>query len=324
MSHRIHSPVPKVAAIHDLSGFGRASLTIAIPTLSAMGIQVCPLPTAVLSSQTSGIDDYTFFDLTDQIAPMMDHWKRLNLCFDSVYSGFLGSARQVELVERCHNELLQADGIFIVDPVLGDEGEYYMEQMSEITEGMKHLVALADVVTPNLTECCLLLGEEYKTNVSDEELKDYLMRLAQLRPSESAQRKGTKQSLDRRPFPKTVLITSAPCQSAEKTSSKDFTGKEDDFVRVVAYESASESFWQVKTPKINAFYPGTGDTFTSVFLGSLLKKDSVPLAMSRAAHFVYQAILLTHGYHLPSYEGIMLEKMLPNLAENKIYPYEAF
>ena len=318
-----NSPVPRVAAIHDLSGFGRASLTIAIPILSTMGMQVCPLPTAILSSQTSGVSDFTFFDLTSQMDEILDHWKRLNLSFDAVYSGFLGSVKQVELVERCMREHITANGVFLVDPVLGDDGELYPTQTKEMVEGMKQLVGLADIITPNFTEACLLLGETYTTNVSVALLKDYLLRLSEIQHENPLQRARPTQKVTENGLVKvstgtgakastrTVVITSAPCGDNE-------------FMRVVGYEAATKRFWQVKTPRLDISYPGTGDTFASVFLGALLQKDSVPIAMARATRFVYEAILVTYGYNIPVTDGIMLERVLPSLKKQELYEYEVF
>lgn len=321
---KVNSPVPRVAAIHDLSGFGRSSLTIVIPTLSTMGIQVCPLPTAVLSSQTAGVSDFTFFDLTAQMAEMLDHWKRLNLSFDAVYSGFLGSADQVALVERCMLEHITPNGIFLVDPVLGDDGELYPTQTQEIVTGMRNLVGLADIITPNFTEACLLLGEKYTDNVSSALLKEYLLRLSEIKPVNPASRGSLRcqstsievsseisSKMPSRISRKTVIITSAPCE-------------DDKFIRVVAYEAATQKFWQVKSPKINVSYPGTGDTFASVFLGALLQKDSVPMAMARATRFIYEAIMVSYGYNVPVNEGIMLERVLFSLEKNAFCEYEVF
>jgi len=305
---KVNSPVPRVAAIHDLSGFGRSSLTIAIPILSTMGMQVCPLPTAILSSQTAGMSDFSFFDLTSQMSEILAHWKKLDLSFDAVYSGFLGSAEQVALVERCMREHITAHGIFLVDPVLGDDGVLYPTQTQEIVVGMRKLVGLADIITPNFTEACLLLGEKYTKNVNTKLLKEYLLRLSEIQHENPVHRalnqaKGTSAKI--------VIITSAPCE-------------EDNFVRVVAYEGATQKFWQVKNPKLDVSYPGTGDTFASVFLGALLQKDSVPMAMARATRFVYEAILVTYGYNVPTYEGIMLERILTSLKKQELYEYEVF
>ncbi len=303
------SPRKKVIAINDISCFGSASLTTVIPILSTMGIQVCPLPTAILSSQTSGIDDYSFLDLTSELSKIIDHWKRLDLNFDALFSGFLGSKEQVEIVKRCGCELLDNDGLLLVDPVLGDDGNFYMEQMQDLVVEMRSLVSMADIITPNLTEVCFLLDEPYSEKIDNLILKDYLLRLANL--------EGFKQSASNNTASfqknKTVIITSTPPDKGEEN-----------FIKIVAYEAKNNKFWKVKTPKINAFYPGTGDTYASVFLGSLLQKDSVPMAMGKAAKFVYDCLLHTYGYDLPYTHGIMLEKLLSKLDNIPILDYEIF
>ena len=144
-------PTPRVAAIHDLSGFGRCSLTVAIPVLSAMAVQCCPLPTAFLSTHTGGFEGYTFLDLTGEMAKAAAHWKALGLHFDAVYSGFLGSERQIDLVRRFLRDFRQEGMIAVVDPVMGD-----CRRMAELT-------ADADVITPNLTEAALLLGVPFES-----------------------------------------------------------------------------------------------------------------------------------------------------------------
>ena len=143
-------PLQRVAAIHDLSGFGRASLTVVIPILASMGVQTCPLPTAVLSSQTSGVEGFTFHDLTAEMGPMLDHWQRMGLSFDAVYSGFLGNPLQLEIAARCIGHFLKPGGFALVDPVLGDNGTLDPTQTPEMVEAMRQLIGHAHVITPNL------------------------------------------------------------------------------------------------------------------------------------------------------------------------------
>lgn len=276
-----YAPIRRVAAIHDLSGFGRSSLTVAIPVLSSMGVQVCPLPTAVLSSQTSGVDDFTFHDLTDQIAPILDHWRRLGLKFDAVYSGFLGNPAQADLVARCMEEFKAPGGFSVVDPVLGDNGSLDPTQTPEMVARMRWLAAKADVITPNLTESAFLLAEDYRPDVSQDELKARLARLAAMGPGR-------------------VIITSAPSPAP-------------DTMACVAYDREKGRFWRVETPSIPAFYPGTGDTFASVLTGSLLQGDSLPVAMDRACQFVVLAIRATFGHGGDPVEGVLLERVLGSL-----------
>ena len=272
-------PVLRAAAIHDISGFGRASLTVAIPVLSTMGIQVCPLPTAVLSSQTSGVEGFSFLDLTENMPAIMDHWKKLGLKFDAVYSGFLGSHLQADLALRCIRDHLAPDGIVVIDPVLGDNGMLDPTQSPDMVEAMRTLVSHAGVTTPNFTEASFLLGEPYRQDISREGIKDQLRGLHAMGAA-------------------TAVITSAPSGNPETIST-------------VAYDGSR--FWKVDAPRLNAFYPGTGDTFASVLTGSLLQGDSLPVAIDRAVQFVVLGMRATYGYDTPHTDGILLERALPSL-----------
>ena len=276
--------IKRVAAIHDLSGFGRASLTAIIPTLSSMGVQVCPLPTAILSNHTGGFDHYSFVDLTDTMEEYIDHWKRLNLTFDCIYSGFLGSVRQIEIVAGFLDHFGGEDTLAVVDPVMGDNGRLYSSMKPEITEEMKKLVGKADIITPNFTEAAFLLGEPYREEITDEEVKAWLLRLSEMGP-------------------RTVIITSVP--------GRRVTGQvQSEDTNVIAHDRPGNAFWKVGCRYIPAFYPGTGDTFTSVIIGSLLQGDSLPVAIDRGVQFISQCIKASYGFDYPRREGVLLEKEL--------------
>ena len=273
--------VPRVAAIHDLSGFGRSSLTVIIPILATMGVQVCPLPTAVLSTH-SAFPDFHFRDLTDDLTPTIDHWKRLFLRFDAIYSGYMGSAKQIDIVRGFIRDFQHSDQLIIVDPVLGDNGKLYHSFSPEMVEKMKELVCDANVITPNLTEAALLLDEPYSENLSEVVLKDWALRLSAFGPQ-------------------TVIITSAPVT--------DKRGK----TSVVAYNSTDNRYWKVVCDYFPASYPGTGDAFASVITGSLIQGDSLPIAIDRAVQFISIAVRATFGYNYQPSEGILLEKVLSSL-----------
>ncbi len=273
--------VPRVAAIHDLSGFGRSSLTVVIPILSTMGIQVCPLPTAVLSTH-SAFPDFHFCDLTNDLNPIIDHWKRLSLRFDAIYSGYMGSVKQIDIVRGFIRDFRQTEQLIIVDPVLGDNGKLYQSFSNEMVVKMKDLVCDANVITPNLTEAAMLLDEPYNENLTESELKDWAKRLSAFGPQ-------------------TVIITSAPVT--------DNRGK----TSVVAYNSADNRFWKVVCDYMPASYPGTGDAFASVITGSLIQGDSLPIAIDRAVNFISIAVRATFGYNYQPSEGILLEKVLSSL-----------
>lgn len=273
--------VKKVVAVHDLSGIGRVSLTVVIPILSSMGFQVCPLPTAVLSNHTQ-YPQFSFLDLTGEMPKIIFEWKRLGIQFDAFYTGYLGSARQIQIVADFIDDFRQPDNLVVVDPVLGDNGKLYTNFDGQMVKEMRQLIAKADVVTPNLTELFYLLDRPYKEVNTDEELKSYLRHLSD---------KG----------PEIVIITSVPVMNdAHKTS-------------VYAYNRQGNRYWKITCPYLPAHYPGTGDTFTSVITGSLLQGDSLPIALDRGTQFILQGIRATFGYEYDNREGILLEKVLHNL-----------
>lgn len=273
--------VKKVAAVHDLSGVGRVSLMMVIPILSTMGFEVCPLPTAILSNHTQ-YPTFSFLDLTDEMVKIVKAWKELNAKFDTIYTGYLGSARQIHVVKDFIADFRQKDTLVVVDPVLGDNGKLYANMTDEMVKEMHSLAVRADVVTPNLTELFYLLDLPYKTQCTDEEIKDYLKRLSD---------KG----------PEISIVTGVPVLGDTKKTS------------VYAYSRFNDQYWKVTCSYLPAHYPGTGDAFASVVTGALMQGDSLPLALDRATQFILQAIRATFGYRYDSREGILLEKVLPNL-----------
>lgn len=209
----MRSANPRVAAVHDLSGFGRASLTVVIPILSTMGIQVCPLPTAVLSTHTGGFDNYKFIDLTEHLEEYIRHWDTLGIDFDCIYSGFLGSPRQIDIISGFMERFRRPEQLVIIDPVMGDNGKLYSAIDTQMVEQMKRHIGSADIITPNYTEAVYLLDESYKSKAEEKEIKDWLLRLSD---------KG----------PGIVIITSVP----------DY--KSDELTWVMAYNSEDKRFWK--------------------------------------------------------------------------------
>ena len=276
------NPVPRVAAIHDLSSFGRASLTVVTPILSSMGVQVCPLPTAVLSTHTGGFQGYHFVDLTAHLRATIAHWKDLGVEVDAIYSGFLGSPQQVDLVTDLIESFGGQERLVVVDPVMGDDGKPYSTMGPELIAQMRRLITRAHVITPNFTEAAFLLEEDYSLDLPLEEAKSWARRLVEMGPN-------------------VALLTSVPLP--EKRGS----------TAVLAYDGRDHRFWKIDCNYIPAHYPGTGDAFASVIVGSLLCGDSLPIAMDRAVQFVSMAIRATFGHPHPPREGVLLERVLGNL-----------
>ncbi|MCD8095220.1 MAG: pyridoxamine kinase [Ruminococcus sp.] len=282
--------IKSVAAIHDISGIGKCSLTVIIPTLSAMGVQVCPVPTAVLSAHT-GFGEFVMRDLTDFVSDALEHYHKLGTDFDCVYSGFLASQQQID---HCLDFLsAYQDALKVVDPVMGDNGKPYKTYTNEMCAKMVQLVRAADIITPNLTEAAILLGEDYpygKLSVS--EVKSWLVRLSQLGP-------------------KTVVITSVNIS--------------DNGISSVGYDALSNSFWRVVNDYVPASYSGCGDLYTAVLTGGLLSGDSLPVAMSRASGFTKLTVKTTYSYGLTKYDGILFEPQLPWLnGYNDFSDFESF
>jgi len=273
--------IKRVAAIHDLSGFGRASLSVVTPILSTMEIQVCAIPTAVLSTHTE-FNGYTFVDLTDSMPAYIEHWKKLDLKFDAIYSGFLGSVKQIEIITDFIKDFKDDNTLVVIDPVMADNGKLYDTMDQKMVDSMRDFIKKADIITPNYTEASYLLGENYNLEITIEEIKRWLRDLSDMGPD-------------------IVIMTSVP----EKDKSKE--------TAVVAYNKKDDKYWKVSCEYIPAFYPGTGDMFTSVIVGSILDGDSLPIAIDRGVNFITAAIRQSYGHDYPQIEGVLLEKVLNHL-----------
>ncbi len=273
----------KVAAIHDLSGVGRCSLSVILPTMSVMGVQVCPVPTAVLSTHTGGLGNFVFHDLTDYISAALHHYQELKLEFDCIYSGFLGSEAQIA---HCVDFIKSyPDALAVVDPVMGDQGKPYKTYTDRMCRRMSELACMADLITPNLTEAYMLLKEPYPVSpLTVSEAKRALVKLAGLGP-------------------RLVIIT-----GVEMADGK---------VANLAYDREKSAFWRVDCEYVPISYPGTGDIFASVVVGALLNEDSLPMAVERASRFVELAIKTTYGYGTDPRMGVMLESCLFWLTEEQ-------
>lgn len=270
------------AAIHDLSGVGKCSLTVALPVLSACGVETSALPTAVLSTHTGGFQGFTYRDLTEDLLPIAQHWKSLHCRFSALYSGFLGSAAQIGAVEEIFSMFREPDGLVFVDPVMGDNGKLYQTYTEEMANGMGRLCRKADVVAPNMTEACRLLGLSYADGPYEKgQIEDILGKLCKLGPRMAIL---TGISLDEEKL-------GAACRDSR-------TGEISFFL----------------LPRIEGFYHGTGDLFSSALLGGLLNGIGLSAACALATEFTHRAIVTTHQYSHDYRFGPKFEIHLPWLA----------
>ena len=273
---------PRIAAIHDLSCFGRCSLTIALPVLSAMGCQCCPLPTALLSAHT-GFPGNTFLDLTVEMGRIADHWAAMDLQFDAIYSGFLGSADQVDTVARFFDTFKKSDTAVIVDPVMGDHGTAYRTCTPELCRGMRVLAENSDVITPNLTEAALLLDRPYE-EIRQADAYEVVRRLSL----------GGRRS---------VVLTGYSLEPGQ-------TG-------TLCFDRDSGESKAVQTPREPQDFSGTGDLFASVLAGGVAKGVPLFQAAQAAADFVRDCIARTLAEGLTEQDGVDFEPLLGQLTSSK-------
>ena len=267
----------KVVAIHDLSCVGRCSLSVVIPLLSAMGVQACPLPTAVLSSHSGGFQDVVCKNLTEEMKLFSEQWEMNKLEFDCIYSGFLVSVEQIEITKEFIRKFTNEESLVLVDPVMGDEGKPYSLITSELIANMRTLIAESDIITPNYTEACFLLKREYQgSDVNWRELLPWLTELAEMGPER-------------------VVITGIP---------------DKDKLLNLGYEKNTGSFFIASNERIGERYPGTGDIFASVLLGRLLCEEGFGTALHKAGNFVAEAIASTQELNLPVREGLAFEHVI--------------
>ena len=275
---------PRVAAIHDLTGFGRCSLAVAGPVLSAMGVQCCPMPTAYLSTHPAGFDGYQTWDMTEQLSGTIAHYETLGLRFDGVYTGLLFSLDQAELCIRAAKTLKAPGGVVVADPVMGDHGRRYAVCPQELCPAMAELCRRADVITPNLTEAALLLGRDPAEQPESGE--GCLALAGELHRALGCAVVLTGVSAG------PGLLGAACCQG--------------DGRRYFAMERQAPGQCH-----------GTGDIFAAVFTGALVRGAPLEAAAGRAAAFAARCVEHTLALGAPPREGVDLEPLLGLLTPEK-------
>lgn len=278
MENKTHQK--RVAAIHDLSGFGKCSLTVALPILSAAGIETSALPTAILSTHTGGISGYTYRDLTDDMRPIMRHWESLDIKFDAIYTGFLGSFEQQAIVKEFFDTFKTNDNLIFVDPVMGDNGALYTVFTPEFAAGMKSLCQKADIIVPNLTEAALLLNESYCPGpYTHAYIESTLRKLSGLGPQK-------------------VVLTGVFFREEE--------------LGAATYDREQDTIDYVFTGKISGYYHGTGDVFGSALLSALLNDFSLIDSATIAVHFTAESIRRTYNAQTDCRFGVNFEQSFPD------------
>jgi pyridoxine kinase len=279
--------IKKVAAIHDLSGFGRCALTVVIPVISAMGIQVVPLPSAVMSTHTGGFTDIVINPMTETMAGISEHWKKLGLTFDAVYTGFLADAAQCGIVDDFISHFGGINTLTLVDPVFGDDGELYSSCTTEHIKGMRKLCSKADMITPNLTEACMLTELPYPDGGIIGIDNDFSAKLIK-----ALFKTGAKK----------IAVTGINTETAEGC-----------FVATLIADDENSKPLIITEKRAAASYPGTGELFASVLLGKMLGGYDFASSAKYASDFTRAAVVLSMTYAAPPREGLAVEAMLRQL-----------
>lgn len=271
----------RAVTINDISGIGRCSVTVACPILSAAGVETSVLPTALLSTHTGGFNGYSFLDLTDEMSKIMAHWQTLDLSFDAIYSGYLGSVAQICTVNSFIDNFKKENTLIMVDPVMGDAGKFYAGFTQEYIEGMKNLCGRADIIVPNITEALFLLGKDYQEGPYTQSfIEDLMKEIAKF---------GCKK----------VVLTGV-----------HFNAKE---VGAASYDAQNDVFDVALAPRIDGFYHGTGDVFASSLLAGLLNDKTLAESTRIAVDFTEDAIIRTRNAGTDTRYGVNFEMGIPDL-----------
>ena len=277
MVNKNHNNQKKIAVINDISGFGRCSIAVELPIISALKVQCCPLPTSIFSNHT-GFESFFFDDYTDKMTSYMNEWIKLDLKFNGICSGFLGSEKQIRIVEEFLSHFKTKENITIIDPVMGDYGKMYPTYTKETCMEMKKLVRYADILTPNLTEACILTDTQYHDNWSKKELDTLAEKLSSIGPEK-------------------IVITGIQ------------QGK---YVANFCYEKNKASY-MIRTVKVGTQRSGTGDIFTSIIAADAVNGVDFHTSVRKASIFIKKCILKSIELDIPLTDGVCFEELLTTL-----------
>lgn len=272
----------RIVTIQDISCLGKCSLTVALPLISAMGVECAIIPTAVLSTHTM-FKNFTCRDLTDEIEPIMEHWQSEAFAFDAVYTGYLGSFEQIDIVSGVFKKLKREDNIIFVDPAMADNGKLYPAFDEAFAKKMATLCAGADIIVPNITEAAFMTGMEYREEYDEEYVRAMLLELSKL---------GAK-----------ICILTGVSFEKGKTG-------------VMGYDSSRGEFHYYCHDKLPVSYHGTGDIFSSVCVGAIMRGQSWQQAVKTAADFVADCIRVTMSSDKEKWYGVDFEACIPGLVKS--------
>lgn len=272
-----HNHQKKIAVINDFCGFGRCSIAASLPIISAMKIQCCPLPTSIFSNHT-GFESFYYTDYTEHMNIYMDEWKKLDLQFEGILTGFLGSPEQIGIVKRFLELFKTENNITVIDPVMGDYGKLYPTYSPNLAEQMNSLVPYADILTPNLTEACILTGTEYHPDMNENELFVLCSKLADMGP-------------------KKIVIS-----GLERGDSLE------NFVFEIGKDAEV-----IMEHKVGPFRSGTGDVFSSIIAADAVKGKEFGDSIRHASSFIAKVLRRTVELDLPKTDGICFEEFLTEI-----------
>lgn len=273
-----HNVFHKIAVINDMTGFGRCAIAVEMPIISHLGIQCCPVPTAIFSNHT-GYPSFFFQDYTDAMEAYTAEWKKLGLTFEGILTGFYGSARQIDLVKRFIAEFSKKDTVVIVDPIMGDDGKTYATYDRAMCDKMKELAQLADILTPNLTELCILAEEVYREDYEYDAIEAMCRKLS-----------GKLKSHCR------IVVTGIRRGSF--------------LVNYIYHDGKAE---KIRKKCAGDTRCGTGDVFSSIIAADAVRGITIEESVKRAADFVSRCIQESDRYGIPKTDGVCFEKLLSTL-----------
>ena len=271
----------RILTIQDISCFGKCSLTVALPLLSAMGIETAILPTAVLSTHTL-FKGFTCRDLSDQLVPIADHWKQEGITFDAIYTGYLGTEEEIDTVIRIIEEFRNENTLVIVDPAMGDNGKLYPAFNEHYAKKNADLCAVADIIDPNITEASFMTGLPYREEYSEDYVREMLLALAKI---------GTK----------TPILTGVSLSEGK-------TG-------AMGYDTETKTFFSYQNDRVPAAYHGTGDIFSSVLAGAFVLGLDRAEALKIAADYTALTIAETLKNPGNPWYGVDFEATVPSLVD---------